>query len=150
MDSIKAQLSQGISPHALALACAVGVTVGLFPILGVTTYLCFIIGYFLRLNQPILQAVQYLVYPLQLILLPVFFSLSAAFFHTPKVSFNLTLLKEEFLTNKAEFFSKYISVGLYSSLIWLILAPFLAGLIYGVSLIFFKKSLKNKKLPGSL
>ena len=67
------QLRQGITPQKIALTLALGGVLGIFPILGATTLLCGIAGVWLRLNQPIIQLVNYLVYPLQIALLIPFY-----------------------------------------------------------------------------
>ena len=61
-----AQLRQGITPQRIALTVALGAVLGLFPILGTTTALCLLAGVFLKLNQPILQVVNWVAAPLQL------------------------------------------------------------------------------------
>src|SRR5256885_328582 len=63
---ILAQLRQGITPEKIALTLALGAALGIFPILGASTLLCAIAGIWLRLNQPVIQLTNYLVYPLQL------------------------------------------------------------------------------------
>lgn len=62
-------LYQGLTPRKLALTCAFGVVLGLFPVFGVTTFLCFVAAFLFRLNIPIIQLVNYLIAPLQLILI---------------------------------------------------------------------------------
>lgn len=61
-------LRQGITPEKIALSIALGVVIGVFPVLGSTTILCAAAAVILRLNLPAIQLVNYLVYPLQLIL----------------------------------------------------------------------------------
>jgi hypothetical protein len=61
-------LRQGITPEKVALSIALGVTLGIFPVLGSTTILCAAAAVVLRLNLPAIQAVNYLIYPVQLIL----------------------------------------------------------------------------------
>src|SRR5262245_35096989 len=70
---IVGQLTQGVTPEKIALTVALGIALGVFPILGSSTVLCVIAGILIRLNQPIIQAVNYLVYPLQLVLLIPFY-----------------------------------------------------------------------------
>ena len=60
------QLRQGITPEKIALTIALAAGIGVFPLLGTTTVLCFAIGVPLRLNQALMQLVNYLVYPLQI------------------------------------------------------------------------------------
>lgn len=60
---------QGITPRQLAVTCALGVVVGLFPVFGVTTLLCLAVALLFKLNLPVIQLVNYLVAPLQILLI---------------------------------------------------------------------------------
>jgi uncharacterized protein (DUF2062 family) len=62
-------LNQGTSPGELAFTCSLGVVIGLLPVWGVTTLVCFVLSLVLRLNLVVIQLVNYLVVPLQLVLL---------------------------------------------------------------------------------
>ena len=57
VDPIVAQLTQGLTPKKIALTIAIGSSIAMFPILGTTTLICLIVGVFMKLNQPIIQAV---------------------------------------------------------------------------------------------
>ena len=46
-------LRQGLTPHKLAMTCALGVVVGIFPVFGTTTILCFAVAIAFRLNIPV-------------------------------------------------------------------------------------------------
>ena len=52
---ILAQFIQGFTPRKITLTIALGLNLGLFPILGATTALCAIAGFCLKLNQPVIQ-----------------------------------------------------------------------------------------------
>ena len=62
-------LRQGITPEKIALSIALGLTLGVTPVLGSTSILCFFAAVLLRLNLPVIQLVNYFVYPLQFALL---------------------------------------------------------------------------------
>ena len=64
-----ALLRQGVTPRELALCLALGTTIGLIPVLGVSTALCAVVALALKLNMPAIQLVNYLLTPLQLILI---------------------------------------------------------------------------------
>jgi len=64
-----ALLGQGLSPEGIALSLSVGVAVGLFPVIGLTTLLGLALGAALRLNLPAVQLANWLSYPLQLVLI---------------------------------------------------------------------------------
>ena len=83
IKSVLAQaLYQGLTPRKLALTCAFGVVLGLFPVFGVTTLLCFVAAFLFRLNIPIIQLVNYLIAPLQLILIIPFIQVGIYLFRT--------------------------------------------------------------------
>jgi len=62
-------LRQGITPEKIALSIALGITLGVTPVLGSTSILCFLAAVVFRLNAPAIQLVNYFVYPLQFALL---------------------------------------------------------------------------------
>ena len=64
-----ALLRQGVTPRKLALSLALGIVMGLVPILGISTALCALLALALRLNMPAIQLVNYLLTPLQLLLI---------------------------------------------------------------------------------
>ena len=75
-------LRVGASPRRLAWSLAVGVAVGINPLLGSTTLLCLGIAFVLRLNLVASQITNHLVYPLQLAMFFVFLHLGDKVFHT--------------------------------------------------------------------
>jgi len=62
-------LRQGISPRRLALTLALGFAVGCIPVVGIPTLVCAALALALRLNLPAIQAANYAVMPLQLLLI---------------------------------------------------------------------------------
>ena len=62
-------LRQGLAPKQLALTVALGVSIGLVPLLGATTALAAFVALRLRLNVAALQLVAHLAGPVQLLLL---------------------------------------------------------------------------------
>ncbi len=80
-------MRQGTTPDAIALSVALGFVLGLFPLFGLPTLLCAAAAAALRLNAPAIQAVNYLVYPLQLALLAPFAQLGSRLFgHSGKMA----------------------------------------------------------------
>src|SRR5215831_12633008 len=79
------QLTQGLSADTIALTIAVGVCIAIIPIIGVTTVLSFVAAWALRLNQPIIQAINWTSYPLQLLLIVPFIRLGERIFHAPRM-----------------------------------------------------------------
>lgn len=80
VDPLIDLLRQGITPEKLALSISLGITLGVTPVLGSTSLLCFLAAVLLRLNLPAIQLVNYLVYPLQFALLVPFLRLGGWLF----------------------------------------------------------------------
>jgi hypothetical protein len=60
-----AYLRQGITPRRLALTLVLGFVVGCIPVIGLPTALCAVIALAFRLNQPAIQAANYMAMPFQ-------------------------------------------------------------------------------------
>ncbi len=138
------QLTQGITPEKIALTVAVGSAVAMFPVLGTTTLLCFVVGVALKLNQPIIQALNYLLTPIHVTF--VVFSLrwgERLFGEThSKIVFKamwlgLRKLRGELFSEPVHFFQdlwafiqQFSVYVLHACMIWLVLAPFWAVALY--------------------
>ena len=136
---IKSQVMQGATPKALAIACAVGTMIALIPILGVTTLLCVFAGLIWKLNQPILQMVNYLLYPVQLLLLPVFLSFGATLTHSEAISFNPSVIAAQFMADPAVFLATYGMAGLHALLVWAVFGPIIGWLVYQLTYRLFSR-----------
>jgi uncharacterized protein (DUF2062 family) len=73
-------LRQGITPEKVALTIALGLALGVTPVIGSTTLLCTFAAIVLKLNLPAIQLVNGVVYPLQLILIVPFLRAGAWLF----------------------------------------------------------------------
>ena len=128
---ILAQLKQGITPEKIALTIALGGTLGIFPILGACTVLCAGAAFWLRLNQPIIQLVNYFVYPLQILLLIPFYRAGEILFRADPVPIvNIADLVTRFGDGPWQFILDYGRVGLYGIVVWMIVAPVIAVIAY--------------------
>jgi hypothetical protein len=77
---LKAILTSGLTPRKLLATLCIGGALGLMPIVWGTTLLCVAAAYVFRLNQVVLQSVNYLLYPLQLALIIPYCRLGARLF----------------------------------------------------------------------
>ena len=128
---VVAQLKQGITPEKIALTLALGGVIGIFPILGATTLLCGVVGIWLRLNQPIIQLVNYLVYPAQIVLLIPFYRAGEKLFGAEPVPIvDVPGLIARFGEDPLQFLVDYGLVGLYGIAVWCLVAPPLVALAY--------------------
>jgi uncharacterized protein (DUF2062 family) len=71
----------GASPEKLAWSIAVGLLIGINPILGSTTLICLGAAFILRLNLAASQLANHIVYPLELILVIPFIHIASRVFH---------------------------------------------------------------------
>jgi uncharacterized protein (DUF2062 family) len=127
---LQAQLTQGVSPSRLALALALGVAVGIVPVLGVTTGLCALLAVALRLNQPAIQLANYIAYPLQLLLFIPFFQAGARLFGRPPVAFSFSQLQGELAADALGTIGRYLFDNLRGLAAWGLVAPPVVGLLY--------------------
>jgi uncharacterized protein (DUF2062 family) len=144
LTPIAEQLKQGATPADLARTVASGVSLAIFPLLGTTTALCVFAGIRWKLNQPILQAVNYLLYPLQLLLLPVFLMVGAKVTGSEPISFHPEAIAHEFTSDPRLFFAKYGMAGLHGVMVWIVVAPILFFLVNKASYALFSHWGKSK------
>jgi uncharacterized protein (DUF2062 family) len=105
-----------MAPESISLSVALGLVFGVFPVFGFPTIFCALAALTLGLNLPAIQAVNYLAYPLQLILLVPFIRLGGWLFRFAPGSPNL------------------LTAGLHAIVAWFcICAP--AGLLLYVSVL---------------
>jgi uncharacterized protein (DUF2062 family) len=77
-----ALLRMGASPRKLAWSIAVGLLIGINPVLGSTTVLCLAVAFAFRLNVAASQLGNHVVYPLQLLSVVPFIRLGSLVFRT--------------------------------------------------------------------
>jgi uncharacterized protein (DUF2062 family) len=136
-DPIVAQLTQGITPEKIALTVAVGSAFALFPVLGTTTLLCFVMAWALRLNQPIVQIINQLLWPLHF---PAIFGciwLGETLFGAPHVHIGIRYLKamsEIIWNDPARFFHTFGLTVMYGVVAWAMLAPFYIVAVFYLAL----------------
>jgi hypothetical protein len=126
---VKKIFRQGLTPSQLALTIALGVAVGILPLLWGATPLCALLSFRLRLNQVAIQAVNYLVYPLQLALFVPFYSLGATIFPWGPVFSADSLLAGWQDDLRGNIFLLFVAT-LKALGVWFLMAPFLAGGLY--------------------
>lgn len=130
---VVALLSEGMTPHKLALTLALGVMLGAIPVLGTTTILCALAAVVLRLNLPLIQAVQFLAYPLQLLLLIPFMQAGQWIFHQPPLPFTYADLVAFFHAGFWHAVEMLWTYSLHGLVAWLILGGAGALLIYVIA-----------------
>ena len=82
---VLALLRMGASPEKLAWSLAIGLAIGINPILGSTTALSLALAFAFKLNVPASQITTHLSYPLELICVLPLIRLGARIFHTAPI-----------------------------------------------------------------
>jgi len=129
LDTITAQFRQGITPEKIALTMALGCVISVFPVLGSTTPLCALVAISLRLNQPLIQLVNYLCYPLQLLLLIPLYR-AGEWLGAPHLSLSIPQLVERFKAGPLRFIADFAGIALGGVGAWCLTAPLVALVIY--------------------
>lgn len=125
-----ALLRQGVTPRELALSLALGATIGLIPVLGVSSALCALAALLLRLNMPAIQLVNYLLTPLQLLLIIPLLRFGERLVGAPPYPVTLEsglALISQGVINAVQVLAMAIA---HATLGWLVFAPLLAFVLY--------------------
>lgn len=129
-----AQLRQGITPQKIALTVALGLVIGVFPVLGTTTALCLLIGVLLKLNQPVVQLASWLAWPVQIPAIYFFVRAGEWLTRTPATSISVSAMLLAFKASPLRFLQQFGMMGLRAMLAWALIAPPLAALLYLLTL----------------
>jgi uncharacterized protein (DUF2062 family) len=128
------QLRQGTSPEKLSWSVSLGLTLGIFPIMGSTSLVCFAVGHLLRLNQPVLHLFKTFTYPIHLVMILVFIRIGQRLNGVPPIPLSIPQLLTRFKENPAQFASDFGMAALHGIEAWAISAIFLIPMIYYSSL----------------
>lgn len=126
LGPLRAQLTQGTSPDQLALTLGVGTACSLFPFLGFTALLNLGVGLALRLNQPILQTLNQLLGPVQVLLILVYVRLGETLWGATGDRFTLSEMLAAFReATLLEFLARFGWAGIHAFTAWLLSVPLL-------------------------
>jgi uncharacterized protein (DUF2062 family) len=125
------QLTQGVTPDKLAATLAVGTACSLLPFLGFTSLLNLLVGVALRMNQPVLQSLNQLLGPLQLVLILGYLRLGEIIWRDPAMPFTVSGMVETFGGRTlVEFLRIFGRAGLHALTAWALTAPLLVAALY--------------------
>ena len=133
-DPIRAQLTQGLSPEKVALSVAVALAIAVNPIVGTTTILCFVAAWALKLNQPIVQAINWSSYALQLLLIFPFIRLGEWLFRAPRENRPLERLVGMMKADLGGAVRELRTTLGHAFVAWLVVAPLLVALVHAATL----------------
>ncbi|MGB5986795.1 MAG: DUF2062 domain-containing protein [Desulfobacterales bacterium] len=126
-------LKQKMSPHQFGLSVAVGALLGIFPVLGLSTLLCFVVAFLFRLNLLWIQLINYAVYPLQLSLAPLFIFAGSWLMGEPLSIENSRAILGLFTEDIGNGMRKVGNLVIYAIGVWLVISPLMALTIYGLA-----------------
>jgi uncharacterized protein (DUF2062 family) len=110
---------------------SVGTACSLFPIFGLTSLLNLGVGLWLRLNQPLLQALNQLLGPVHLMMIVVYVRLGEWVWSAQDEQFTIRemvrLFHEESL---GDFFRRFAWVGVHALTAWALTTPVLVAILY--------------------
>jgi uncharacterized protein (DUF2062 family) len=127
---VLALLTQGVSPDKIALTLAVGTACSLLPFLGFTSLLNLGVGLWLRLNQPILQTLNQILGPLQLVLILVYVRIGEKIWGAPEVPISIGQLVQQFKESPGQFFVRFGWTGVHAATAWAISVPVFLATVY--------------------
>lgn len=126
-----ALLTQGATPEKLASAIAWGFVCSLFPFLGFTTGLNALVGVWRKLNQPLLQALNYALSPLHLVMILVYVRIGEWLWRAEDGHFSLSGMLASFRElSFGAFLREFGWVGAHAFTGWLATAPALFVVVY--------------------
>jgi uncharacterized protein (DUF2062 family) len=123
-------LRQGITPEKIALSIALGAVIGIFPVLGSTTILCATAAFVLRLNLPAIQFVNFLIYPLQLILFLPFLQAGGRITGAAPVTLSMKEVFGMFKSDPWSLIKMLWTASLGAMAIWTVMSPLAIAALY--------------------
>ena len=141
IQPILKQLKQGTSPERLAWSISLGITLGIFPIMGSTSLVCLFFGWLFKLNQPVLHLFKTFTYPLHLPLILVFIRLGQKINGVPLLTLSIPEMLGQFKDDPAQFARDFGIAALHGIEAWAICSIVLIPAAYFIALPLLKKLL---------
>lgn len=132
-------LKRGTTPRMLAITCALGAVLAVFPVYGGTTLLCFVAALLFRLNVVVIQAVNYALTPVQLLLMVPFMQVGMDLFDLPAKSLQYNGLADRFKNDFNSVVSEFGGALLGGIVVWLVIAIPVFFVLFYVFQFFFSK-----------
>jgi uncharacterized protein (DUF2062 family) len=123
-------LKQGVSPEKIALTIALGLSLGVIPVIGSTTMLCTLAALTLRLNLPAILLVNGVVYPLQLTLLLPFLRAGAWIFRVDGPKLSIGQIFHLIRTDVWHATTTLWIATMHALVIWLVAGCMVSGVVY--------------------
>lgn len=151
VETISGQLTRGVSPRKISLTLVIGAALGVFPILGVTTFLCFVAASAFKLNHPVIQTANWIVAWAQIPLILIFVRIGEAVVGAQPVPFTPHEIVAQFQAGPLEFLRRFGLTGLHGIVGWsLTAAPAALGLHALITPAVMRIGVNNPEQEGGL
>lgn len=140
-------LQQGLSPKQLCQSIIVSALISVIPILGVSTFLITTVSLKSKLNLPIMIALSYLMWPIQILLILPFIRVGEFIFMVPSTHHTVDEIINSFQNGFFSTLGKLSFELLGGFVAWFLITVPLAFLVYGIcvmALKFIPNSSKKK------
>lgn len=127
---IRGLLLQGITPDKIALTLAISTACSLLPFLGFTSLLNLGVGLWLRLNQPIMQMLNQLLGPVQLLLILAYVRVGEKIWHAAPMPISVSLIVQSFRADPWVFLQRFGWTGVHAATAWALSVPVIVAVIY--------------------
>jgi uncharacterized protein (DUF2062 family) len=127
---ILALLLQGITPDQIAFTLAVSTACSLLPFLGFTSLLNLGVGLWFRLNQPIMQTLNQLLGPVQLLLIIVYVRVGEKIWHAAPMPISVSVIVQSFRADPGAFLQRFGWTGVHAATAWLLSVPLIVAGLY--------------------
>lgn len=106
----------------------------MFPILGTTTLICLLVGVLMKLNQPIIQAVNYACTPIHLPFIYYAFRWGDRLFGNAHQGLKFGAMMKMLRDHPIDFVTTYSVTAMHAIVVWAVLVPFWLAAIYYITL----------------
>lgn len=134
INPVLKQLTRGISADKLAWTIAIGCALGIFPIMGTTSVVCFFAASYWRLNQPVIQVVCHSLWAAHLALILPFIKLGQWIHRADPITGSIPALLKEFFSSPAQFAQDYWLAAWHGMVAWFLVAIPLVFIVRAITL----------------
>jgi len=140
---------EGFTSEKLALSVSLGIIGGTFPIIGLASLVCLALTILFKQNLVIVQVTNYLVYPLQIVLLLPLLRIGNSVLASNHIALTLNQVILAFKVGILHGINELGIILLYGALAWVAVAVPALLILYIIFLVFFKriKRIKLKRSP---
>ena len=142
LDPLIAELRQGATPEAVSAAVVVSFAIAINPIIGTTTLGCLLAGRVFRLNHVVMQIVNHVSYPLQILLIVPFVRLGETVTGSRHIHLTPKAIIDEFNRSFPDFVEKFWMAYVHGMIGWVITVPLACWILH-----FFLRTAFRKVLP---